>query len=226
MKKFLVASLALVAFAAPAFAADMPTKARMATPVAYNWSGFYIGANVGYASARFNPGLANAPDPDHLKGVFGGGQIGYNRQALGSPLVLGIEADFQASGQKQDVSFTAPAGTVNQKAPWFGTVRGRVGYAPGAWMIYATGGWAYTHYEASINIPTAFTAAGSKDMNGWTLGGGVEWMFMPRWSAKAEYLYMDFGNQAVNLPTSVGPVIPYVGNVKNSLGRVGINYHF
>jgi outer membrane immunogenic protein len=215
LRKVLVVAASLAAFSGPSLAADMAVKAPAYVP-SFNWTGFYVGANVGYGSATLDPGLVNSTD--RLKGINGGAQIGYNWQM--NSLVLGLETDIQASDQKQEDSFAGGALTVSQKSKWFGTVRGRVGYAPGPWMIYATGGFAYANYDATVTV-LGFGASGSTNANGWTVGAGAEWMFMPRWSVKAEYLYMDFGNETVSIAG-----VPFVSKVTNNLGRVGINYHF
>jgi outer membrane immunogenic protein len=177
MRRFqcaLLAAVAAIGFASVASAADMPTKAPMYTkaPVMvplYNWTGFYVGLNAGYSwgrqdnSAVSAAGVTVLSNSDHLNGFIGGGQIGYNWQV--NQWVFGLEADFQGSGQKADgtflivpvgVFFNAPPPSTSiaytDKLDWFGTVRGRIGYAMGAngnWLPYLTGGWAYGHGEIS-----------------------------------------------------------------------------
>jgi outer membrane immunogenic protein len=111
-------------------------------------------------------------------------------------------------------------------------------------LVYGTGGLAYggVNFGASVfQVLTAFPAVGpgisstafSDTRVGWTAGGGVEWMFMPNWSAKVEYLYYDLGN--VTPPGSVF-VYPVVANPIGVNGattrfdghivRAGVNYHF
>jgi outer membrane immunogenic protein len=216
IRTILLATTAVLALSISVYAADMAVKAQPAYAPAFSWTGFYLGANVGYGSATLDPGLINTTD--RLKGVFGGGQIGYNWQT--NAIVLGVEADIQASDQKQDSSLFGGLLTTSQKSRWFGTVRGRIGYAPGPWMIYATGGFAYAKYDATLTV-LGVGFPGSTTANGWTAGGGVEWIFMPKWSVKAEYLYMDFGNETVSLGG-----VPFTSKLTNNLGRVGINYHF
>ncbi len=143
MKKLLVGVLGVVSMATSASAADLPVKARpVAVSPAYNWSGFYIGGNVGYgfgtADEQSSSTLVAAPSAPfplpppvavpitfpfasststHLDGVIGGGQIGYNAQF--NRWVLGIEADIQATDQKRNTStFTAFNGT-NGPIPGF-----------------------------------------------------------------------------------------------------------
>jgi len=179
--------------------------------------------------------------------VIGGGQIGYNWQGMGSLWVFGLEADIQGSGQKASGSYALPSvfvpgvGTFpptainyEDKLEWFGTVRGRIGYAAGdqgRWLPYITGGLAYG--DGNINgsgsdaapflaIPVAFNQ--TTTYVGWTLGAGLEWAFADKWSAKLEYLYIDFGN---------GPTIPLTaataitsGRMTDNIARVGVNYHF
>jgi outer membrane immunogenic protein len=178
MRNKLISSLAGGAFSFAAsgfaFAADIPVKAPPSAPPApvYNWTGFYIGGNVGASFGRaktdYNvapvtvtttgptltvPGFAGSAMTEP-SGVIGGGQIGYNWQF--SPiLVAGIEADIQGSGERDSITLTnsftgagLTATTVTQyaaKIDWFGTVRGRIGYlfGDGAVLTYLTGGLAY-----------------------------------------------------------------------------------
>src|SRR5262249_38335202 len=155
------------------------------------WTGFYIGANVGggWATTKsdFAAGSTNfATATNNLTGVIGGGQLGYNWQS--GAAVYGLETDFQGSSLKG--SLTAPtcpvppcgvatSASYSQKLPWFGTVRGRLGYAQEGWMAYVTGGYAYTRLTtdatASAGAVTA-SVSNSEFRSGWTLGGGIEVM--------------------------------------------------
>jgi outer membrane immunogenic protein len=229
---------------APATAADLPanmvTKAPPAT-VGLSWTGFYGGVNVGGSSGHQRVSLDDATTGTRLlsnspgqNGAIGGAQVGYNWQPVNRPWVFGVEADIQGSGQKSDGSFAgglaAPGILYEDRLDWFGTLRGRIGWAMGErsnWLPYITGGFAYGQGTISGNgtaggVPVAFN--GTNTYAGWVLGGGVEWAFWDRWSVKAEYLYMDFGR---------GPVIPLTpmvninaGRMIDNVGRVGVNYHF
>ena len=177
MKKKLLAGVALGALliGAPAMAADMPVKAPKAPVVIpYSWTGFYVGANVGYSWGRANTdfaatnlapfGLSGFSQKLNLDGIIGGGQLGYNWQA-NNQWVFGLEADFQGSGEKDsdpraplifsiDVNENTLTATANQtleaKIKWFGTVRGRVGYlVTPTVLLYGTGGLAYGRIETS-----------------------------------------------------------------------------
>jgi outer membrane immunogenic protein len=126
-------------------------------------------------------------------------------------VVFGVEADIQASGMKGSIVAPCPPGfcaglaaSLTQKMPWFGTARGRIGYTSAGWMIYATGGYAYTRLESD-----AFASAGGVTVNlsrdqrrdGWTVGGGIEVMLAGNWSAKLEYLYLVSATKAAAGPS-------------------------
>jgi outer membrane immunogenic protein len=250
MKRLFVYAVAFSALAiGTATAADLPAKMYTKAPIMdppYSWAGAYVGLNAGYSWGKQSNTLTDATgatvlgnsNSDSLKGFIGGGQLGYNWQF--NQWVLGLEADFQGSAQKNDGTFlipAVPAGfipgvpatnfTYTDKLDWFGTVRGRLGLAQqGRWLPYVTGGWAYGHSalngSSTGNIVSTFS--GSKVYNGWTLGGGVEWAFDKKWSVKAEYLYIDFGN---------GPTIPVTaalnvssGRMTDNIARLGVNYKF
>ena len=252
-------SLATAAIAATALvhAADLGpiiTKAPPA-PIYYNWTGFYLGANLGGSWGREShqifDGTANIFETavtDHPDGVIGGGQIGYNWQfapwfGWGTGTVLGIEADIQGSSQRSTVgeafsdsrfgpvSFT---GSVEDKLEWFGTVRGRAGIAFDRVLWYGTGGWAFGKSKLDEGALTSSNAGGliagttfntSSSMQGWTVGGGIEWAFLDHWSAKLEYLYIDFGSRD-NIAIPGGPFIITNGHFIDNVARAGVNYKF
>lgn len=206
------AALAVLGFATAASAADMPARNYTKAPpmvAAYNWTGFYLGVNAGYGwvNTGGNPG-----------GFVGGGQIGYNWQAIGSPLVLGLEADLQGADIDQTETIGGISSTTRVKA--FGTVRGRIGYAFDRAMIYATGGWAYTRTSLDLSGPGG-SISSSDWSSGWTLGGGLEYAFMGPWSAKLEYLYVDSGDVTLTLAG-----VPVTGKYDMSVVRAGLNYRF
>jgi outer membrane immunogenic protein len=215
LRKILLASAALVSFAGAASAADMP--ARMATKAVpylavYNWTGFYVGANIGYGWGRDTAGGSST----NLNGVIGGGQIGYNWQM--NNLVVGLETDFQGSGQRADA--TGVGFSVTERIRYFGTVRARLGYAWDRTLVYVTGGYAYTNVGGDLNVG-GFTTSSNTTKSGYTVGAGVEYAFAGPWSVKAEYLYVDSGTTNLTLAGISADV-----HVKNNIGRVGINYRF
>ena len=208
MKKFVMALCALAVSGAAAQAADMPAKARTYAPIAppvLNWSGFYAGVNLGYGWATGD-----------LSGAIGGGQVGYNWQS--GALVLGVEGDFQASGQRR--SETIGAFTVDEKMPWFGTVRGRIGYAAGPWLLYGTAGVGWINYKLSVSSGGA-SVSDDTTKAAFVGGAGVEYMFAPNWSVKLEYLYLDTGDTTVTLLGTT-----FSGRAKDNIVRAGLNYHF
>jgi outer membrane immunogenic protein len=210
--KRLALGLLLASIAGAACAADLPapsaayTKAPAVVSPATNWSGFYIGAMGGYGSEATS-------DPLGIKGGFGGGTVGYNWQS--GMFVAGIEAD----GAFGNISATATSGgiTATAKVDALATVRGRVGVAFDQVLLYGTGGLAIADTKISATDGVV-SLSDSKTQTGWTAGAGVEWMFMPRWSLKAEYLYRSF-NSVTLFGVSTGTL------AVNS-GQFGINFHF
>ena len=201
MKKYLlsgVAALGLIA-AGAASAADLPSrKGPVVAPVyvpAFTWTGFYVGANAGYGWGNMDSvGVSAFSD---LDGFVGGGQIGYNYQ-LGQ-IVLGVEADFQGADLKAGPSF-AGFGIVGEgKTEWFGTVRGRVGYAFDRFLPYITGGLAYGNVKTTLAPGVTINGLNSDDNThtGWTVGGGVEYAFTNNLVGGVEYLYVDLGDKKV-----------------------------
>jgi outer membrane immunogenic protein len=236
-RRVALASVSVIALAAAASAADiyMPSPAAYKdTPWYPAWAGFYIGANGGYGwSAQgdvFALGTFGGLDP---KGGFGGGQIGYNWQGgfgFGPNLVLGIEADIEASGFRDRADF--PFVIFKSGLGWFGSVRGRLGYAFGPSLFYATGGFAYGKVANEIKSGSPIPSDAFKNPDiatGYAVGGGWEYKFSPTWSVKAEYQYINLGR---NDPILSGfNICPFAAPLKcpddaYHTVRVGINYHF
>ena len=184
-------------------------------------------------------------------GFMGGAQIGYNYQWSNS-ILLGVEADIQGSNTR-GASRTSGAVThaltgvtivgstgIQGGVDYLGTVRGRIGYL---WnptlLLYGTGGFAYGGAFANVaqvagaGDNSLWFGGGQRSqlLTGWTAGGGVEWMFMPNWSLKAEALYWDLGRMNIETAT----FNPTIGgnswgrssvNYSGVTARAGINYHF
>ncbi|WP_445490844.1 outer membrane protein [Rhodopseudomonas sp. RCAM05734] len=215
------------------------TNAGYTAPVAANWTGWYLGGNVGSGIGRNRSTLAGAPGVESFNlvpdGVVGGVQAGYNWQA--GNWVYGIEADIQGSSQKDNKTTVALGGVAyDQKLPWFGTVRGRLGYSVGQTLFYATGGYAYGSVKTKINAGGVQIASFSKTGDGYAVGGGIETpfkllgLFGPNWTSKTEYLYVDLGsssNAFVGTVPGVGAAaLTSSTSVKEHIFRTGLNYHF
>ncbi|MFL6817662.1 MAG: outer membrane protein [Bradyrhizobium sp.] len=250
MKKIIVATVLAAVGSTAALAADLGARAPYAKAPAMvavgNWSGFYIGANVGYGWGSGHTEIVGLPDPEfglprtaldtNPKGVIGGAQIGYNWQ-VGS-LVTGLEADIQGSGIKGSTSRTVSIGggpatlTASEKLNWFGTVRGRLGFAATPdLLLYGTGGLAYGEFEnsGSINFPNIqYPATAGSTKVGWTVGAGAEWMLARTWSVKAEYLYMDLGSASAigRSPLNRSFQSQSTWHHQDHIVRAGVNYHF
>ena len=153
------------------------------------------------------------------KAEFAGGTVGYNWQF--SSIVAGIEAD----GAWASLTSSASAGgiTATAKVDALSTVRGRVGVAFDQVLLYGTGGFAIADTKLSASA-FGVGISDSKTLAGWTAGAGIEWMFMPHWSLKAEYLYRSFSSQTFFV-AQIPPGIPS-GTVNINSGQVGVNYHF
>jgi outer membrane immunogenic protein len=204
MKFFAAMAIALIGLTSTADAADYGYGRQPYTvqqPLgAYSWAGPYIGGNIGYQWGDVN-NTSNSPD-----GFNGGVQGGYNWQY--GQFVFGAEADFQASGASDRFAmwkFTNP---------WFGTLRGRAGFAMNNILIYGTGGLAFGNLRAeTLNLSESQWAAG------WTLGVGAEMGITQNWTAKVEYLYVNLNDNQFALTT-----LP--NGYQFSVVRLGVNYKF
>jgi outer membrane immunogenic protein len=193
------------------------------------WTGFYAGINGGYAWGGGGNTISYYDGPDQWgraqpEGGFGGGQIGFNYQTGG--FVFGVETDFQGAGISNSVTGTMATGgydfTSKESIDWFGTARGRLGFAVGNALLYGTGGFAYGNVnQHAVNGVDVF--ASNTTQTGYAAGGGIEYKFTPAWSLKAEYQYIDLGSQ--KLTGTLGDTTnPLDTNLQTA--RVGLNYRF
>ncbi len=216
--------LSLLMLDGPAVAADMPVKAPHIQSV-FDWTGLYIGAHAGYSRGSSSAVLSDpalAMTSKAFSGMIGGVQAGYNVR-LSSGLLLGVEADITFPNYLVSNSVVSSLATtqsaVTEQWDYVATARGRVGYAAGPWLGYATGGLAWAG-ERFLNPP----AVGSDEKIlhtrlGWAAGGGVEYAFAPHWSARLEYLYSRFERAGISFPSGT----QYTSNLDFQSLRVGLN---
>jgi outer membrane immunogenic protein len=228
MRKFLLGAAALAAFAGPAFAADMPARTYSKAPppytapaVVYNWTGFYIGGHVGGAFTDGTNLLGS--DARFLGGVQGG----FDYQ-FAPNWVMGVEAQYSWLGGGTNSGVVFPAGTVvTGNSDQLGSVTGRLGYTWGPALLYAKGGYAWRGNDnigvSVAGLPAAFTTSGNQK-NGYTVGGGLEYMFAPNWSAKAEYQYYNFGN--TTFTSGPANIVGAKFRDDEHTVKVGVNYRF
>jgi high affinity Mn2+ porin len=222
---YAMAAFAAVPAAAAELPLAMPVKApvRVQAPVPqlYDWTGFYAGVHIGDAWGRSN--WTERPDGpsgslnmfqryDAFEGAgswFGGAQVGYDYM-LPNRVVIGGVTDFSAPSWRSINSvsiggistFVSPMlgqESLRETVLNMGTVRGRVGYAPGNWLFYATGGFAWSYDQLTV---TQFDNSGTTDSpflwrTGWVAGAGVEMPLAPGWTTGFEYLYTRYGNSTV-----------------------------
>ena len=227
MKKLLLGTAAFIAFAAPAVAADMPARTYTKAPAytapeaVYNWTGFYIGGNIGGAFAGNN-------SLEGSGGRFMGGVQGGIDYQFATNWVIGAEAQYDWLAGNSNAGVLFPAGTlVTANTNQLGSVTGRLGYTWGPALLYAKGGYAWRDNPnvgvSFAGTPVGFTTDGTHK-DGYTVGAGLEYMFAPNWSAKAEYQYYNFGNT-----TFTGGPAEIVGsrfrNDEHTV-KVGVNYRF
>jgi len=252
-------ALACLAVSALAFTNVEAREARVvpvsASPVLWNWTGFYLGAHLG---AGFNTSKVDNPygpsiygDTIRLPGGFAGLQGGYNWQGAGSPWVFGVEADVSAvnaDGTNTCLAYSGQFVSANCRARQqaMGSITGRVGRTispDGRTLVYIKGGAAFTNGDLSLttNAPDYILQPSSERQDtrwGWTLGAGLEHAITGAWSVKAEYAYANFGHRDVMAPGGGFLMTPFdPGSLVNTTGlptrasldshlvRLGLNYH-
>jgi outer membrane immunogenic protein len=243
------AGLALTAWAGPepiSGGKEMKQVAPAPLPEC-NWTGFYIGINVGGqwghsedSDFEYNFGVPNGfdgPKPWGYdeSGVIAGGQIGYNFQW--NWLVFGIEGeggymDLDGSGIEPGSPGLDTRGETD--SDFFTTIRGRLGFAFGHWLFYGTGGGIGVNYEKKV-IDDCDTGACGGDLLlgreedfqwGWTGGGGIEYMFNCHWTARIEYLRYELDRDDFRAVDEFGDTFRFDGNTEGNIVRAALNYKF
>ncbi len=237
MKKFLLGTVALVALAAPASAADLAarpyTKAPPMVAAVYDWTGFYIGANGGWGSSRncwdaVPAGIFLGSDGCHdATGGVAGGQIGYRWQS--GAWVFGLEAQGDWADLKgSNGSLLFPGFFTNQtKVNAFGLFTGQIGYAANNVLFYLKGGAAVTDNRyRTFFTPTGVLAASTNDTRwGGTVGVGLEYGFAPNWSAAIEYDHLFMQDKTYNLTTPAGALFN-TDRVKQDVDLVTVRVNY
>jgi outer membrane immunogenic protein len=252
MKKLFLGSVALLALGLgmpAAFAAERAVPAPAYTPPpppvpVYTWSGCYAGASAGFSSGKSNrtavvttvPGGAGLPITGdlNLSGFIGGFDGGCNWQW--GAWVFGIEGDWSATNESGQAFGLPPfnAQRIHEtQERWLSTARGRLGWT--VWdktLVYVTGGGAWAKIDGStwlVGDPIGQKFETTRTRSGWVVGAGAEYALGYGWSARAEYLYVDFGTN-----TTVGGIVPPaaaafdVTNARHydNIFRAGMNYKF
>jgi len=250
VKKIALAAAALVIGTVSVSAADLAarpyTKAPPAPVAVYNWTGCYIGGNVGGGWAKTEQtrvtrlGVVAVADYGSSEGsdVIGGAQIGCDYQFAGN-WVVGVQGMFDFGNIDSSHALTAfPAFTSVNTTKNIFTVTGRVGYLFAPQVLgYVKGGgaWARVHHDILLPGGVGLSEfASGVDRQGWTVGGGVEWMFAPGWSVFAEYNYMDFGRKDIQFTSAVtgggfvagSPSEVVSTRLTTQQALVGVNYKF
>jgi outer membrane immunogenic protein len=201
------------------------SEARSA-PLVPSWEGFYIGADAGYgmgvtatSTQPFNTNFVGA------HGRIGGVLAGYNHM-VAPRWLLGVEGDVSAADIETSANASSPGNvrTASVAQGLSSSLRARAGYllAPEI-LLYATGGWDWSHFAASSTVPAGSTAI-SAWLGGPQVGAGVEAMLSPHWIARLEYLETFYGSWTIGAsPTGQGN-----GSVRPSLGegRVALIHGF
>ena len=195
--------------------------AYTAPEVVYNWTGFYIGGHVGGAFAGNNSLQgSDAPLP--------GRRAGRLRLSVRTELGDRRRSPIQLADRGNNNGVLFPGGTlVTANSDQLGSVTGRLGYTWGPALLYAKGGYAWRDNNnlgvSLAGAPAAFTTDGNRK-DGYTVGAGLEYMFAPNWSAKAEYQYYNFGNTTF----TAGPAEIVGARFRDDehTVKVGINYRF
>jgi outer membrane immunogenic protein len=243
MKKFLIAAALAVISSTAGQAADLEaktyTKAPAIAPV-YDWSGVYVGADIGSQASRLGLSDTSSPlrpltyDPRHESFALGG-HLGYQKQW--GQFVLGVEGG--AASGFGSTSFDTPAidifapgsnSTTRVKFKDVWTIGGRAGWAMNNWLVYATGGYAHASYGFDVRDtdPPNNTQHASPGFGGGYIGGGVEWApWNNNWVLGGEYRHYEFSKKTDTVVAASGFVEPinFDPRTNSVMGRISYKFN-
>jgi len=242
MKRFLLSSFILVSAAGGAAAADASVDAaHMADR--HDWTGVYFGGHAGYAWAETDvteldyytfSGSGDSRFGFRSDAAMGGLHAGVGWQ-VGS-FVYGIEADISASGIDKTVPNSMLPGSgesFSTRIEWYGTVRGRLGFAADRFLSYVTGGLAFGHVESSYNDPLenfpfadGNYAIASDVAMGWTLGAGADYAIDGNWIVGVAYQYVDLADSRGSMTHLLGGTYRYDFDNNLQVLRLDFSYKF
>ena len=231
----LITAAAAVNFTHAAFAADLPTKAPSVPPLAFSWTGFYIGGYYGAALGSQKGATPTTTTDSHSgqthvnqRGVALGVTAGYN-WPFHPHWLVGLEGDLGWLGLDRTNTEFNDNTLVGLKTDWYATARARFGYVTGPSLLYVTAGGAFVHArdEFGGNLTTQGSTLASTTRSSWTAGGGIETKLSRAWSAKTEYLFIDGGGSndfTANPRGTTG--VPSSFDQNYHVIKTGLNYHF
>jgi outer membrane immunogenic protein len=231
MKHLLVSAAVAALFSGAAVAADLPAyepaPIAAAAPVLYDWSGFYVGLQAGWAwgdaDADFDNGAPSLSyDPD---GFVGGGHAGFNFQF--NSFVVGVEGDIEWTGiDGDDSSAVGLTSEGDIDVNWQASLRARGGLAIDRALVYATGGAAFADVDIGGGPLGSGPCCGYSDSEwGWTAGAGADFAVTNMLIVGVEYRYTDFGTFEGGLPPTFPGVVESVDLQTHAIrGRAGLKF--
>jgi outer membrane immunogenic protein len=220
----LAISSAAILPGAAAYADGMNHASIKDAPMAFSWTGFYVGAHAGLVTGETTGdlGLGGPLNTDYsLNGALYGGQVGYNWQT--GSTVLGIEGSFSGANIQGNTACVAVF-ECRRDMDWLATVVGRVGIAVDRSLLYAMGGVAWADVNTNFSIVGVPLLSGSETHVGWVAGFGFEHAFTNRISTRIEYAHIDLGSQDTGLAPAGGPVVVTDKvDVRMDTIRLGVN---
>lgn len=225
------ATMASSAFAADIYKNDGGSLKDTPYAAAFSWTGFYLGANVGYAWGENDISSADGgfdQDPVGIRydtdGVLAGVQVGYNWQR--GHFVFGLEGDVGFLGAEGDKTVDDNFGETQLGA--YGVLAARLGIASDRTLFYVKGGWALASVETNAGdldggeVDEDDVTKLDETLSGFAIGGGVEYAFSQNWTVKAEYLYLNFGDEK----SSNNDDDTFKHDIDLHTVKLGVNYKF
>lgn len=230
MKKFILATTALVGLTFTAAAADLPSRrgpvvAPAVVPV-FTWTGFYVGVQAGYGwgetdAAGITAGIPVGALSYDIDGFVGGGHVGANYQI--GQFVVGVEGDIEFSDQSGGLFDPLTGDTIASDIDWQGSVRARLGFAFDRALVYVTGGVAFADIGyGAFDGATGASITTSDTSTGYTVGAGLEYAFTNNLTARVEYRYTEFDDQTI----VITPVDSVRFESETHTIRAGVSYKF
>jgi outer membrane immunogenic protein len=243
MNKILTAAAIIALGATAASAADLPARTYSKAPImapapVYDWTGIYFGAQLGAKRSEtsffsLDPLATLGYTVRHTSfaaGGFGGIQRQFGQFVLGleGGYITGFDNSPDFASPQPSIFFGAGTGTTNAfglKNTW--TVGGRAGFAFNNWLPYITGGYASGEFGFNSFSPITGTFENAKArLDGYYIGGGVDYAVTQNWILGIEYKHYEFQDKTVLTTNPVAFVNNVVIDGKGDTFLARLSYKF
>jgi len=216
MQRWLLGTAVALAMAAPATAADLPSRGPITkapppvAPIGYSWTGCYVDGGGGYGLFNQDSFAIDEGGGSSSKVTNGGrgwfGTVGAGCDVQFGSWVLGAFGNYDFAGLKGDIVIPGEdaVGREKQDSAW--AVGGRLGYTLTPTILtYVNAGYTQARFsgvdffsQTGSGAPAGLSI-GAHTYSGWFVGSGFEYNlgFMPGLFWRTEYRFAQYNRDTL-----------------------------